>query len=193
MEEFYKTYSPVYKLPSMGYLATLSRLKIYYGIGIGICSSACLVLDQMCVIDAGLAKTVPTLGKFKTHRLKPTLFPHVIYRRVRPYFISGVMFGIALCGATYFTNRLVGFIYLNNEGDTIMMSYLNFWGRRINQEIPIDDLMALSDLPSSMTDRIYLTLRRYSNTDTFKFNANQGIVLDKEKFQKVFGTKWDSK
>lgn len=103
------------------------------------------------------------------------------------------MFGIALFGATSLTNRLVGFIYLSKKGDTIVIAYLSFWGNRINQEIPVDDLMALSDLPSSMTDRIYLTLRRYSNTDTFRFNANQGLVLDKEKFQKVFGAKWDSK
>lgn len=63
MEEFYKKYTPVYKLPSIGYFGILSRLKIYYGIGIGICSSACLILDQMCIIDSELAKAVPTLGK----------------------------------------------------------------------------------------------------------------------------------
>lgn len=46
--------------------------------------------------------------------------------------------------------------------------------------------MPLSDLPAVPTDPVYLTLRRYSNKQTFKLNMKYGIVIDKEKFNYVF-------
>lgn len=83
-------------------------------------------------------------------------------------------------------NKLVGFAYIKNDLKTVKLAYIDFWGRRKNIELPVSDLVPLSDLPAVPTDPVYLTLRRFSSKQTFKMNLKYGVVLDKKLFNIVF-------
>lgn len=101
------------------------------------------------------------------------------------------MWCLPLFAIGFFGTNLVGFIHLKEDNKSVKISYANFWGRRIVLDFPIDDLWQINDLP--VTNPFYYTLRRFSTKDTLKFNIKHGIIVDKDKFQIVFGDNFDNK
>lgn len=100
--------------------------------------------------------------------------------------VSGITGTLSLFLFGIMPNKLVGFAYISQDDTTVKFSYLDFWGRRKDIEMPISDLMPLTDLPAIPTDPLYLTLRRFSTPETLKINLKFGMVLEKSKFKVVF-------
>lgn len=86
----------------------------------------------------------------------------------------------------FIPNKLIGFIYCDPDKKLVKISHLDFWGRRKDVELPLNDLVPLSDLPAFPTDFMYYTLRRFSSTQTFKLNLKYGNVIDKKLFNTIF-------
>jgi hypothetical protein len=88
-----------------------------------------------------------------------------------------------------FFDKAVGFMYLSEDGSTLKISYLDFWGNRVNKEVPVEDVMPLADCPRVPTDYIYRTVYLYS-ADKLKlklFLNTGGKVTDEVRFLRVFG------
>lgn len=84
------------------------------------------------------------------------------------------------------SSRLIGFVYLSEDKSMVKVSSVDFWGRRKDEIISVDDIVPFSDLPSTITDSLYLRFVRFSKSGHLKINLRYGIVLDKSDFNKVF-------
>lgn len=95
--------------------------------------------------------------------------------------------GVMLYAASHFLRKVVGMMYLDSAQTTLKVSHLTFWGQRHSIFLPVSDVMTLGDTGDSLTETI-LKLKRYSNADTMYFSLSYGRIIDKQAFQKVFGS-----
>ncbi|KAM7418808.1 hypothetical protein PAMA_016098 [Pampus argenteus] len=109
------------------------------------------------------------------------------------FFLVGYTTGIALFAgvmlytASHFLRRVVGMMYLDPSQTTLKVSHLTFWGRRHDIYLPVSDVMTIGDTGDSSNETI-LKLKRYSNSQTLYFSTHFGRVMDKQGFEKVFGS-----
>ncbi|GLH02945.1 Transmembrane protein 186 [Gryllus bimaculatus] len=68
-------------------------------------------------------------------------------RRREEYCVRGLAGCAIFYGSGYFLNNLIGAVYVNKSLDTVKLSYIDFWGQRMNMECPINDIVPLSDQP----------------------------------------------
>ncbi|CAH1986415.1 unnamed protein product [Acanthoscelides obtectus] len=154
-----KDFVPVYKFPYVRPLAVVNKLALYQTVLTATSIPVALLLKYTGIIGAPEVQLIAALGLTAC---------------------------TTLLTAGYFTQKFIGFIYYNEEKNIVRIAYNDFWGRRKDLDIPASDIVPLSDLPATPLDRLYLTFRRFSTKDSFKFNMNAAIILDKEKFKKVF-------
>ncbi|XP_066432258.1 transmembrane protein 186 [Eleutherodactylus coqui] len=94
--------------------------------------------------------------------------------------------GIMLYSLSYYLQRLIGMVYVDDNLTTVKVSYLTFWGNRKNIFVPIADIKPLSETGDSKQE-ILRQFARYSTPDILYFTTRYGYVLDRKKFIAVFG------
>ncbi|GFT87940.1 transmembrane protein 186 [Trichonephila clavipes] len=94
------------------------------------------------------------------------------------------------CGTLYFITsffrRLVGIISISKDQKLIKISHLTFWGRKRDLIVPLEDIVPLTD-GSCNPNEVYIKLLRFSTEDILYFTLKFGNILDKSKFELVFG------
>ncbi|XP_049577099.1 transmembrane protein 186 [Syngnathus scovelli] len=95
--------------------------------------------------------------------------------------------GVMLYTASHFFRRVVGMMYLDSSHNTLKVSHLTFWGRRHDIYMPVSDVMTIADTGDSSHETV-LKLKRYSTPQTLFFSTRFGQVVDKQRFEKVFGS-----
>lgn len=153
-------YTMIYTLPHIKLLRAVSRLKLFQ-------------------------TTITTV-------LLPPVFILYLLGDV-PFFLVSYTTGIALFAgvmlytASHFFRRVVGMMYLDPSQTTLKVSHLTFWGRRNDIYLPVSDVLTIGDTGDSVNEKI-LKLKRYSSPETLFFSTHFGRVVDKQGFEKVFGT-----
>lgn len=97
--------------------------------------------------------------------------------------ISGMTGMLSLCIASYFTKNFVGFAYVNSEENLIRLGHIDFWGRRKNVVIPIEDIV---NLPKIFLD-MWMPIQKQNDKETYKLLHRHGDILDSKTFTYVFG------
>uniref|UniRef100_A0A3Q2QM72 Transmembrane protein 186 n=1 Tax=Fundulus heteroclitus TaxID=8078 RepID=A0A3Q2QM72_FUNHE len=95
--------------------------------------------------------------------------------------------GVMLYAASHLFRRVVGMMYLDPSRTTLKVSHLSFWGKRQDVYLRVSDVMTIWDTGDSATETI-LKLKRYSSPETFYFSTRFGRIVDKDGFEKVFGS-----
>ncbi|GFR12424.1 transmembrane protein 186 [Trichonephila clavata] len=94
------------------------------------------------------------------------------------------------CGTLYlitsFFRRLVGIISISKDQKLIKISHLTFWGHKKDLLVPLEDIVPLTD-GGCVPNEVYIKLLRYSTEDVLYFTLKFGNILDKSKFELVFG------
>ncbi|XP_029170115.1 LOW QUALITY PROTEIN: transmembrane protein 186 [Nylanderia fulva] len=85
-------------------------------------------------------------------------------------------------------NNLVGYVYMNLDKQTIILSYTDYWGKRIDMETNIHEIIPISDNPISITDFLYKKVRFSSQEKKLKITLKLGRIIDKESFTCTLGT-----
>ncbi|XP_071845820.1 transmembrane protein 186-like [Apostichopus japonicus] len=85
-----------------------------------------------------------------------------------------------------FFRRLIGMMYLSRDETRVKVSHLTFWGQRKDLTFPVSDVIPLRDCGEDK-DTIN-KLRRYSTNRYLLFSARFGRILNREKFEIVFGS-----
>lgn len=102
--------------------------------------------------------------------------------------VTGVLLTLNLYGMSALYQNAVGFLYLSEDETTLKVSFIDFWGKRINQEIPVEDVVPILDAPRPPTDYLYKQLMFYStDRPKLKLFLKRGKITSKDKFLKVFG------
>lgn len=155
-----KTYTNIYKFPYIVHARVFSRLKI-----------------AQTIFTVAL---IPTMGLAVWMDYAPTT--------VFEYSLSIASFAcIMLYVISYYLRRLIGIIALNGTGDTIKVSHLNFWGRREDFYVPVEQVIPIAQYEARVDDA-YIPFLRYDDKEKYYMSLRWGGVLDTEKFVNVFGT-----
>ncbi|XP_015928993.1 transmembrane protein 186 [Parasteatoda tepidariorum] len=105
---------------------------------------------------------------------------------VKVFIGCGVLAGLTLYPITWFFRKLIGIIFVSEDNRIVKVSHLSFWGKRINIVVPTENIIPLTDCEYNPKD-IYVRFQRYDVKDVLFFTLKYGEVLNKEKFQHVFG------
>lgn len=94
---------------------------------------------------------------------------------------------VMLYAISHYIRRVVGMMYLDHTHTTLKVAHLSFWGHRRDMYLAASDVMTLGDTGDSPAE-VILRLKRYSCSDTLYFSTRLGRVMDRDGFEKVFGT-----
>ncbi|XP_043079109.1 transmembrane protein 186 isoform X2 [Puntigrus tetrazona] len=155
-----RKYSPIYTFPAIKSLRALSRLKLMQT-GITV-----ILLPAVYVLYLQGQASVTLLS-----------------------YSTGIaaFAGLMLYSISSYVRRVVGMMYLDSTQTVLKVSHLTFWGFRRDVYLPVSDVMTLGDSGDKKGEPI-LRLKRYSCSDTMYFSTRLGRVVDKNAFEKVFGS-----
>ncbi|KAI5629902.1 transmembrane protein 186 isoform X1, partial [Silurus asotus] len=155
-----RKYTLIYAFPAIRVLRALSRLKLAQtGItGVLLPTVYCLYLQGH--VSFGLLSYTTGIAAFA---------------------------GVMLYAISHYVRRVVGMMYLDHTNTTLKVAHLSFWGYRRDMYLPVSDVMTLGDTGDSPGE-VILRLKRYSCSETLYFSTRLGHVIDKDAFEKVFGT-----
>lgn len=80
--------------------------------------------------------------------------------------------------------RTVCYIYTTTECDRVILTHIDFWGRRRNIELDTRDIIPINDIETP--NKTILSLKRYSTPDTMYYSVNIGQILDRPRFNRIF-------
>ncbi|XP_017040806.1 transmembrane protein 186 isoform X2 [Drosophila ficusphila] len=151
----------VYSLPSIRFVAAISKLKVYQTV---------LTAAGMPIVFA-----LGNAGQLSTDAL-------AIYSAVG---ISGL---VTLTLASYAAANLVGFIYVNEQQDLIKLAYVDFWGRRQESLLETEDLLPSCEQASPSRLRFVSPIcLRSDPKKRYKLLNRFGQVSDPQLFEGLFG------
>lgn len=75
---------------------------------------------------------------------------------------------------------------MNQTNDMVRLAYVDFWGKRKNTDVYIEDIISPELLPKSIM-HLYTPIQICSNDCKFKILHRFGEVLDPEKYTYTFG------
>lgn len=87
-----------------------------------------------------------------------------------------------------FCNNLIGYVYIKSDKRKVIVSYVNYWGKRIDIEIAIDEIIPMSDNAISITDSLYKKVLFSSQKQKLKINMKFGRIIDMDNFKCTLGT-----
>lgn len=68
----------------------------------------------------------------------------------------------------------------------VRLSHIDFWGRRKNIVLAIEDIVAVSEHPKMLLD-MWVPVKSISKNETYKLMHRHGNIIDAEQFTNVFG------
>ncbi|XP_031720533.1 transmembrane protein 186 [Anarrhichthys ocellatus] len=153
-------YTMIYTLPHIKLLRAVSRLKLLQTAITGVILPPVYILYLQGDVPLSLVSYATGLALFAA---------------------------VMLYTASHFFRRIVGMMYLDPSQTTLKVSHLTFWGRRHDLYLPVSDVMTIGDTGDSVNETI-VKLKRFSTPQTLYFSTHFGRVVDKQAFEKVFGT-----
>lgn len=84
-------------------------------------------------------------------------------------------------------NNLVGYIYVKLDEEKAILSYIDYWGKRKDSEMPLNEIIPMSDNPISITDPLYRKIMFCSQKYSLKINMKFGRILDDKNFRCILG------
>ncbi|ALC42136.1 CG4627 [Drosophila busckii] len=148
---------PIYRLPLIRLIAAFNRLKIYQAVLTAAGAPILFGLQQAGHITSDVFGIYATLG------------------------ISGV---VTLTLGSMAASNLIGFIYINDQEDMLKLAYVDFWGRRQEQLVEIDQIKPAWEQRISFYQRIELI---DDDKQRYKLLQRFGVVSDPAIFESLFG------
>uniref|UniRef100_A0AC34F246 Transmembrane protein 186 n=1 Tax=Panagrolaimus sp. ES5 TaxID=591445 RepID=A0AC34F246_9BILA len=154
---------PIYRFPGIAFSSFISKLKFFQTLG------SALVIPWA---------TYNYASGYQTFEFLATVYA------------AAILAPITLFAFSRSFNRMIGVMAMNEKNEYIRIGYLSFFGTRKNAIIPIDDIMPLSDVVSTMEKYPkILQLKRFSNPNHWFYVPGRGCqIVDKERAKLVFGT-----
>ncbi|CAD7011333.1 unnamed protein product [Ceratitis capitata] len=154
-------WTTIYRLPLIRLAAGFQRLKIYQGLFTTIALPISFGLSQVGHISPSSVAIVGSIG------------------------VSGL---VTLSLFSLLIRNLIGFIYINNELDKVKVAYVDFWGKRCESIIDINDLDVDWSKARPTAFNIYQKIRLYSDKNQmYKLMLNYGVIVEPQTFTGIFG------
>lgn len=79
--------------------------------------------------------------------------------------------------------NFVGFVYVDQETDEIIVSYVDFWGRRVDAKFEAHDLYF--EARGNILDRLYIFLISRKTSQKFRINIRYASVFSQELLERL--------
>ncbi|KAM8711157.1 hypothetical protein ACLKA7_000312 [Drosophila subpalustris] len=154
---------PIYQLPMIRLIAAFNRLKIYQAALTAAGTPLAFALNQAGQMSGEALGICATIG------------------------VSGL---ITLTVGSVVASNVIGFIYINDQQDQLKIAYVDFWGRRKETHVDIEDLLPDWELKRSNTMRLgfYQPIQmRTDKKQRYKLLHRFGVIIDPLIFEGLFG------
>lgn len=101
---------------------------------------------------------------------------------------TGVLTTIWMYSLGIFCNNLVGYVYIKLDKRKVILSYVDYWGKRMDLETTINEIIPMSDNAISITDYLYREILFTSQKQKLKINMKLGRIIDMDNFKYTLGT-----
>ncbi|CAF3822612.1 unnamed protein product [Rotaria sordida] len=98
------------------------------------------------------------------------------------FLVSLASFSLYLFG--WLATRTICYIYTNVECDRVILTHVDFWGRRKNIELNTRDIIPINDIETP--NKTFLPFKRYSTINTMYYSIQFGKILDRPRFNRIF-------
>jgi len=111
-----------------------------------------------------------------------------------PGYFGALTFScLTLIGCGELLRKTVGFAYLSGDQSTVRISRVTFFGRRRNFDLPLEDVVPLTDTNETV-DKFYWKLLLYPDCESAKKEGKRffvvggsSAILNPDKFRVIFG------
>ncbi|TMW53634.1 hypothetical protein DOY81_001271, partial [Sarcophaga bullata] len=153
----------IYRLDLIRLASAFNRVKIPYGFLNGITVPGAFALEQASHLPPSTSLLIAIVGLSSWCTL-------------------------AIC--SFFVRNLVGIIYINDTGDKLKLAYVDYWGKRQDACIDLNDLIPESEKAKPSKFDFYQTLCLYSdNKIKYKLLQRFGSIEDHRRFHSSNGIK----
>ncbi|KAL4712257.1 hypothetical protein ACJJTC_004019 [Scirpophaga incertulas] len=152
-----KSFETVFLLPSIRYISIINRLKVYQMIGTGIAIPSSGILEMACVFPDQTFVATSYIGLTATALLSIATLPF---------------------------RNIIGFLYISDDNKSIKISCVDFWGKRKDKIIDVEDWIPLLDIAPKPLDAIYLSPKLVDGT-SYKLLIRYGKILNHSKISQV--------
>lgn len=105
---------------------------------------------------------------------------------------SGVATGVLLTLWLHILGILckdfIGYVYVKLDEEKAILSYINYWGKRVDLETALSEIIPLSDNQISIMDPLYRKVKFATKHQKLKINTRVGQIIDTKIFKGVLGT-----
>ncbi|CAF0890591.1 unnamed protein product, partial [Didymodactylos carnosus] len=91
---------------------------------------------------------------------------------------------VSLFSFGYFATRLICYLYTTPLCERVIITYVDFFGRRTDMEIPTIDIVPINEIETP--DRFFLPFKRYSLQGIMYYSLKWGDIFDRPRFNRVF-------
>ena len=161
------TFRPIFRFAYIPIIVSICRLKVY--MTAGVCG------------------------------FSPVILYNAIYQNLDPqiWYNFGILLGFSVGTLGFFGEffrRCVCIVYINKDDSTVKLSHMSFWGKRKDVEIPLNDIVPLSET-SERVGWIFWKIRFYENSIASKavdrsaliICTRFGNVIEDDALVKIFG------
>lgn len=89
-----------------------------------------------------------------------------------------------LSAVSYPLRNIIGFLYISEDSKYIKISSVNFWGKRVDRVVRIDEWVPLLDMNPKTLDAIYLQPQLLDSTK-YKLLIRFGNILNPRKLGEI--------
>lgn len=100
---------------------------------------------------------------------------------------TGVILTVYLHSLGIVCNNLIGHIYFHPNNGIVILSYVDYWGRRVDHKISQVNILPVSDNQFSVTDYLFEKVTFSSQKLKLKIFVRQGQIFDIQAFRCVLG------
>ncbi|XP_064536592.1 transmembrane protein 186 isoform X1 [Drosophila montana] len=152
---------PIYRLPLIRLVAAFNRLKIYQALITVAGTPVAIALENAGQVSGDVLGIYTAIG------------------------VTGLM---TLSLASYVATNIIGFIYINDHQDQLKLAYVDFWGRRKELLVDIEDLLPDWEPKSRRRLGFYQPIcLRTDKKQRYKLLHRFGIITDPLLFEGLFG------
>lgn len=98
------------------------------------------------------------------------------------FFLSLASFSLLIFG--WAATRTICYMYTTVECDRVILSHVDFWGRRRNTHLDTRDIVPINDIETP--NKTFLPFKRYSNEEKMFYSIPLGQILDRPRFNRIF-------
>ncbi|XP_043283027.1 transmembrane protein 186 [Venturia canescens] len=106
---------------------------------------------------------------------------------VGSFIFYGGFITVFLHSAGYLFNNAIGFIYVKDDNKSIKLSYVGFWGQRVDIDTTVNEICAPSDSASGFNNPWFQKVRLINSKTHYKMYITAGRILDTKVFDNIFG------